>query len=95
MISQANVHLGSDFPAEDAYAFLVNWFERFPQYKHREFYIAGESYAGDFMFDMSVSFPILCHSYRSNFLNIISQVITFLSWVKLCIRKIRESRIQS
>lgn len=32
--------------AEDAYAFLVNWFERFPQYKHRDFYIAGESYAG-------------------------------------------------
>ena len=32
--------------ALDAYAFLVNWLERFPQYKHREFYIAGESYAG-------------------------------------------------
>ena len=32
--------------AEDAYTFLVNWLERFPQYKHREFYIAGESYAG-------------------------------------------------
>lgn len=32
--------------AEDAYRFLVNWFERFPQYKHRDFYIAGESYAG-------------------------------------------------
>lgn len=34
------------FVAEDAYTFLVNWFERFPQYKHRDFYIAGESYAG-------------------------------------------------
>lgn len=32
--------------AEDAYTFLINWLERFPQYKHREFYIAGESYAG-------------------------------------------------
>lgn len=32
--------------AMDAYLFLVNWFERFPQYKYREFYIAGESYAG-------------------------------------------------
>ena len=33
-------------PALDSYAFLVNWLERFPQYKYREFYIAGESYAG-------------------------------------------------
>ncbi|XP_057843141.2 serine carboxypeptidase-like 26 [Cryptomeria japonica] len=32
--------------ARDAYTFLLNWFERFPQYKNREFYIAGESYAG-------------------------------------------------
>ncbi|KAF1860851.1 hypothetical protein Lal_00000265, partial [Lupinus albus] len=31
--------------AEDAYIFLINWFERFPQYKRREVYIAGESYA--------------------------------------------------
>ncbi|KAE9589150.1 putative hydroxymandelonitrile lyase [Lupinus albus] len=33
----------SDFAAEDAYIFLINWFERFPQYKRREVYIAGES----------------------------------------------------
>ncbi|KAK7270354.1 hypothetical protein RIF29_23433 [Crotalaria pallida] len=39
----------SDFAAEDAYTFLVNWFERFPQYKHRDFYIAGESYAGHYV----------------------------------------------
>ncbi|XP_057843140.2 serine carboxypeptidase-like 26 [Cryptomeria japonica] len=32
--------------AVDSYTFLLNWFERFPQYKNREFYIAGESYAG-------------------------------------------------
>jgi len=37
---------GLQFAAEDAYIFLVNWLERFPQYKHRDFYIAGESYAG-------------------------------------------------
>ena len=29
--------------------FLLNWFERFPQYKDREFYIAGESYAGHYV----------------------------------------------
>jgi len=37
---------GDKLTAKDSYAFLVNWFNRFPQYKFREFYIAGESYAG-------------------------------------------------
>ncbi|CAN8260069.1 unnamed protein product [Cochlearia groenlandica] len=37
---------GDQRTAEDSYRFLVNWFERFPQYKHRDFYIVGESYAG-------------------------------------------------
>ncbi|XLR07315.1 hypothetical protein S83_035253, partial [Arachis hypogaea] len=37
-----------EFTAEDAYTFLVKWSERFLQYKHREFYIAGESYAVHF-----------------------------------------------
>ncbi|XP_010908844.1 serine carboxypeptidase-like 27 [Elaeis guineensis] len=39
--------------ATDAYVFLVNWFERFPQYKYREFYIAGESYAGHYVPQLS------------------------------------------
>ncbi|XP_039838500.1 serine carboxypeptidase-like 26 isoform X2 [Panicum virgatum] len=38
--------LNGDFVAEDAYSFLVNWLERFPEYKDRESYISGESYAG-------------------------------------------------
>lgn len=42
--------------AEDSYIFLVKWFERFPQYKHRDFYIAGESYSG------SVLFCLICFS---------------------------------
>jgi serine carboxypeptidase-like clade II len=33
--------------AHDSYKFLARWFERFPQYKYRDFYIAGESYAGN------------------------------------------------
>nr|CAB3473065.1 unnamed protein product [Digitaria exilis] len=41
--------LDDAFVAEDAYNFLVNWLKRFPQYKGREFYISGESYAGHYV----------------------------------------------
>lgn len=43
------VTFGTDqdwFSAHDALIFLLRWMKRFPQYKHRDFYIAGESYAG-------------------------------------------------
>uniref|UniRef100_A0ACD5X6Q9 Uncharacterized protein n=1 Tax=Avena sativa TaxID=4498 RepID=A0ACD5X6Q9_AVESA len=36
---------GDPMAAQDGYVFLVNWLERFPEYKARAFYIAGESYA--------------------------------------------------
>ncbi|XP_038903550.1 serine carboxypeptidase-like 45 [Benincasa hispida] len=32
--------------AQDNFIFLQHWFEKFPQYKKRDFYIAGEAYAG-------------------------------------------------
>ncbi|VAH05896.1 unnamed protein product [Triticum turgidum subsp. durum] len=37
---------GDNSTAHGSYAFLVRWFQRFPQQKMKEFYIAGESYAG-------------------------------------------------
>ncbi|KAL5832438.1 hypothetical protein ACOSQ3_016112 [Xanthoceras sorbifolium] len=40
---------GDKSTAIDAYTFLVNWLERFPQYKSRDFYITGESYAGHYV----------------------------------------------
>ncbi|MCD7464211.1 Serine carboxypeptidase-like 26 [Datura stramonium] len=42
-------NLDDDFAAEDAYNFLVNWLERFPEFKNREFFISGESYAGHYV----------------------------------------------
>ncbi|KAJ6772941.1 CARBOXYPEPTIDASE [Salix koriyanagi] len=44
---------GDQRTAEYACTFLVNWFERFPQYKFRDFYIAGESYAGHYVPQLS------------------------------------------
>ncbi|PWA44485.1 Peptidase S10, serine carboxypeptidase [Artemisia annua] len=40
---------GDKRTAKDSYTFLLNWFERFPQYKNRSFFITGESYAGHYV----------------------------------------------
>ncbi|XP_004502015.1 serine carboxypeptidase 1-like [Cicer arietinum] len=50
---------GDKRTANDAYVFLINWLERFPQYKTRDFYITGESYAGHYV-------PQLAYTILSN-----------------------------
>ncbi|KAJ4720821.1 Carboxypeptidase [Melia azedarach] len=45
--------VGDKRTAKDAYAFLVKWLDRFPQYRRRPFYIAGESYAGHYIPELS------------------------------------------
>ncbi|XP_042423484.1 serine carboxypeptidase II-3-like [Zingiber officinale] len=48
--------------ATDALIFLVNWFERFPEYKGRDFFITGESYAGHYV--PQLAHTILHHKDR-------------------------------
>ncbi|CAL9050543.1 unnamed protein product [Musa banksii] len=40
---------GDKRTAKDNLTFLKRWFKRFPQYKGRDFYITGESYAGHYV----------------------------------------------
>ncbi|XP_062020307.1 serine carboxypeptidase 1-like [Rosa rugosa] len=51
-------NVGDKRTAKDSYTFLVNWLERFPQYKSRDFFIIGESYAGHYA-------PQLAHTILS------------------------------
>ncbi|ONM15805.1 Serine carboxypeptidase-like 35 [Zea mays] len=41
--------LGDRVTAQDSYAFLLGWLDRFPEFKGRDLYIAGESYAGHYV----------------------------------------------
>lgn len=76
--------------AEDAYTFLVDWFERFPQYKHRDFYIAGESYAGlNFKYSVFITY-IYDEVMVDEAFKILFQVIMFLSCLKLSTKRTRE-----
>ncbi|MBA0821693.1 hypothetical protein Goarm_018533, partial [Gossypium armourianum] len=57
-------HIGDKSTAKDAYTFLVNWLERFPQYKTRDFYITGESYAGHYV--PQLAYTILLNNKNAN-----------------------------
>lgn len=41
------------FAADDNLKFIVNWLEEFPQYKNSDFFITGESYAGNIAYSQS------------------------------------------
>ncbi|KDP31724.1 hypothetical protein JCGZ_14937 [Jatropha curcas] len=55
---------GDKTTAADNYLFLVKWLERFPEYKDRDFYIAGESYGGHYVPQLANT--ILYHNKKAN-----------------------------
>lgn len=55
---------GDKRTAEDSYTFLINWLERFPQYKSRDFFITGESYAGHYV--PQLAYTILSKNNNTN-----------------------------
>lgn len=63
-------YIGDKLTAQDSYAFLVNWFKRFPQYKSHDFYISGESYAGHYVPQLSEQiFDANKHGPKENYIN--------------------------
>lgn len=56
--------------AKDAYTFLVNWLERFPQYKNRDFYLTGESYAGHYVPQLAYTILQNNKNTNRNFINL-------------------------
>ena len=46
---KADYVIDEDQVAKDFYTFMVGFYKKFPEYKGREFYITGESYAGHFV----------------------------------------------
>lgn len=55
---------GDKRTAEDSLEFLLKWFERFPQYNGRDFYITGESYGGHYVPQLSQA--IVKHNMRNS-----------------------------
>ncbi|XP_022932140.1 serine carboxypeptidase 24 [Cucurbita moschata] len=61
---------GDNRTAEDALIFLIRWMLRFPQYKYREFYISGESYAGHYVPQLAKRILDYNKANSNNFINL-------------------------
>ncbi|XP_073149332.1 serine carboxypeptidase II-2 [Henckelia pumila] len=54
---------GDERTAAENLEFLLQWFDRFPQYKENDFYITGESYAGHYVPQLSQA--IVRHNHKT------------------------------
>ncbi|XP_062209144.1 serine carboxypeptidase 1-like [Phragmites australis] len=55
--------MGDNMTAHDSYLFLLKWLDRFPEYKARDLFIVGESYAGHYVPELAVAI-LLARSMR-------------------------------
>jgi len=56
--------IGDTKTAHESFTFLVNWLERFPEYKARGFYISGDGYGGHYV--PQLAYTILVNNKLSN-----------------------------
>lgn len=61
--TSSDYNTGDAASAKDMLAFLVNWLEKFPEFKSRDLLLTGESYAGHYIPQLAVA--VLDHNARS------------------------------
>ncbi|KAF5177800.1 Serine carboxypeptidase [Thalictrum thalictroides] len=61
---------GDERTAQDALIFMRRWISRFPQYKYRDFYISGESYAGHYVPQLAKKIHDYNKAYSKPFINL-------------------------
>lgn len=61
--TSSDYNTGDAASAKDMLTFLVNWFEKFPEFKSKDLFLTGESYAGHYIPQLAVA--VLDHNAHS------------------------------